>query len=439
VCLTLWLAGCRREGASDIVAPVFQTADQLPADVAWQWSAMQLTLIRNTPGFSPPVASRAIGYGAVTLYEAVAPGLSANKSLAGQLNGLPKLPTPDPKLTYNWIASANAAEAAMMRLMHPKTTIKAKIDSLETLINTKLQTGTNADELARSQTFGRAVAAAIYDWSKTDGGDAGYDRNYPATFVPTDAPGTWRPTENGRTIPMQPYWGKNRTFIAANATLPMPTPYPVSTDVASPYFKQYNDVYQKSISLTQAEKEIAVWWADDPSETFTPPGHSYNLARIVTKATNAPLGKTAEALARTGIAVSDAFVNCWRCKFIYNNERPYTYVRRAIKSSWMPFWPAPPFPGFMSGHATQAAATASVLTAVLGDIAFTDDSHAGRARDAVRNVEFKARSYRSFWEMAEETAYSRFLGGIHTRQDNEAGTAHGKLIGNNINALAWKK
>jgi hypothetical protein len=239
---------------------------------------------------------------------------------------------------------------------------------------------------------------------------------------------------------MQPYWGKNRTFLATNATVPMPAPYPVSTAVTSPYFKQYDEVYRKNIKLTQTEKEIAVWWADDPSETFTPPGHSYNIARIVTKAANAPLGKTVEALARTGIAVSDAFVCCWKCKYTFNNERPYTYVRRAISPTWVPFWPAPPFPGFASGHSTQAAATAGVLAALLGDnVTFTDDSHTGRVRDAARNVDFKARTFKSFTEMAQETAYSRFLGGIHTQQDNDAGAEQGKIIGNNINALRWKK
>ena len=95
---------------------------------------------------------------------------------------------------------------------------------------------------------------------------------------------------------------------------------------------------------------------------------------------------------------------------------------------------------FISGHATQAAATAIVLTDIYGEpFAFTDDTHATRERDTAQKVDFKARSFKSFWETAEESAYSRFLGGIHTRQDNTQGLAVGRQVGYNINKLGWRK
>ena len=40
--------------------------------------------------------------------------------------------------------------------------------------------------------------------------------------------------------------------------------------------------------------------------------------------------------------------------------------------------------------------------------------------------------------MANETADSRFYGGIHTHLDNNAGLEKGKEIGENINHLNWK-
>jgi hypothetical protein len=40
-------------------------------------------------------------------------------------------------------------------------------------------------------------------------------------------------------------------------------------------------------------------------------------------------------------------------------------------------------------------------------------------------------------ETAEECAYSRLLGGIHTRQDNEKGAEQGTVIGENVVALQW--
>jgi hypothetical protein len=220
----------------------------------------------------------------------------------------------------------------------------------------------------------------------------------------------------------------------------LPKPIAFSDNITSQYFAQYLEVYTKNKTLTQEEKEIAVWWADDPSETFTPPGHSYNLATIAIKTAKTDLGKAAETYARVGMGVSDAFINCWKCKFTYNNERPYTFVRRSIDTEWVPFWPAPPFPGFVSGHATQSATTAIILTDMYGSaFKFIDNSHVGRKNVAKPDVALKARSFSSFWETAEESALSRFYGGIHTRQDNDLGLQEGRKLGRNINELNWKK
>ena len=434
------LQACRPGEITTPVAPQVNNATTYSNQVPLGWSDMHLKLIRNSPGFTPPVASRTFGYAGVAMYEAVVAGMPANQSLTRQLQGLTNLPVTEANKTYNWALSANAAQAEVLRGLFANTNAayKKKIDSLETLYADQFKS-TDADQNTRSSAYGKAVGAAIFEWSKTDGGHEGYTRNFPADYVVSTDAGGWQPTENGRKIPMQPYWGKNRTFIGSTQALPIPTPLPVSTQTTSTYFAQYLEVYAKNITLTQEEKEISVWWADDPSETFTPPGHSYNLARIAIQADKANLAKAAETFARVGIAVSDAFVACWKCKFTYNNERPYTFVRRTIDPNWVPFWPAPPFPGFASGHSTQSAAAAVVLTDLYGSaFAFTDDSHVGRVRDAKRNTDFKARAYKSFWEAAEESGWSRILGGIHTRQDNEVGLKEGRLIGQNINALRWK-
>ncbi len=436
------LQACRMQPSDDVQPTVNgKSADQYSNDVATHWAALQLKITKTTAGFTPPVASRAYGYAGVTMYESVVPGIPTRKSLVGQLQGLTTLPQVESGKTYNWALSANASQAAILRSLYPTTSAanKATIDSLETAIQTSFK---DADETInqRSTEFGKKIADALFEWSKTDGGDAGYTRNFPASYIVPTGAGLWQPTENGQKIPMQPYWGKVRTFLKANSDLPMPKPLPHSTDIKSATFAQYLDVYAKSKNLTLTEKEIAVWWADNPVETFTPPGHSYSIARIAVLTAKADLAKAAETFARTGISVADAFILCWRCKFEYNNIRPYTYVRLAVDPAWVPFWPAPPFPGFPSGHATQSSSAATVLTAIYGEnFAFTDDSHVGRSKDALRNIEFKARSFTSFTHAAQESADSRFYGNIHTHQDNETGLTEGKKIGANVNALAWQK
>jgi hypothetical protein len=192
--------------------------------------------------------------------------------------------------------------------------------------------------------------------------------------------------------------------------------------------------------LTQAEKELALWWSDDPSQTFTPPGHSYSLALIAVRTAKPNLIKASQSFAMVGMAIADAFTNCWKAKYTYFAERPSSFIQANIDQSWVSFWPEPPFPAFYSGHSVQGAACATVLTNLYGnEFKFIDNSHEGRKLDPLTLVSFKNRSFNSFWEAAEESAYSRFLGGIHTRSDNDTGLNEGRKIGQNVINLKWKK
>ena len=451
VCFALFLDSCKVK-ETDSISPVqLPTENSYPAnkfssDVASTWAEVQLKLTKTTAGYTPPVAARAYAYGGLTMYESVVGGLPNNQSLAGQLASLTTLPKVETGKEYNWALSANAAEANILRDLYaevsrPQAVInKIIIDSVEVVLKNINKVGVAQDIIDRSEKYGQSIADAIFEWSKTDGGHEGYKRNFPATYIVPVYDGAWQATENGQKTPMQPTWGTNRTFIVANQDMPVPNPITYSSALDSPYFGQYFAVYTKNKSLTQEEKEISVWWADNPGETFTPPGHSYNIANIAVKQTKSGLGKAAEAFARTGITVNEAFINCWKCKFKFNNERPYTMVRRTIDPNWKPFWSAPPFPGFPSGHATQSAAVADVLTNFFGEnFAFVDNSHVGRIKDASTGVEFKVRSFKSFNQFATESADSRFYGGIHTRQDNETGLAEGRKLAKNIMALKFKK
>jgi hypothetical protein len=51
------------------------SASAYTAEVPLQWFDLALELVRTTPGFSPPVASRTFGYAGVALYEALIPGM----------------------------------------------------------------------------------------------------------------------------------------------------------------------------------------------------------------------------------------------------------------------------------------------------------------------------------------------------------------------------
>ena len=416
-------------------------------EVAIKWADLTLNTIRKSVGKSPTYSSRSLGYMGLTMYESVVHADSTARSMTGQLNGLNNLPLPLPNMEYNWLIAMNAAQQTMLKYLYPNVSNLpeeefVKIDALHNTVLAQKGNGFSQAVIDRSVKFGQDVANAIYTWSKTDGGDSGYKRNFDPSYQFPRGVGYWKPPTAGQVVsawPLHPHWGKNRTFVTANSTIPVPSPVPFSTDPTSEHFKLYKAVYEKNKILTQEEKEIAAWWADDPTETFSPPGHSYNLATITIKKSQAKLVKAAETYARVGMATADAFINCWKAKVMYFNERPSTYVRVYIDPTWIQYWPEPPFPAFPSGHSTQSAAAAIVLTGIYGDnFSFTDDSHRGAKRFSA-DLKFHDRHYSSFWASAEESAYSRFLGGIHTQQDNMTGLDQGKKIGLNINQLAWKK
>jgi len=412
-----------------------------------KWAEMSLRITKETPANSPTYASRCFGYIGLTKYESVVNGFSEYNSLVGQLDGLDDLAKPEKDKPYNWQVSFNAAQARIIKRVYNQTddVNKKSIDSLEFDVLTNISARVHDDDetINRSIQYGQQIADEIFEWSKTDGGHRAYLKNFEKTLHHPTAAGSWKPPLYAQSFshhPLHPTWGDNRCFVKLNQELPIPEMITFNSNPSSAYFQEFVQVYEKDKQLTQSEKEAAIWWGDDPDESFTPPGHSYYITNIAVKSKKSNLIEAASAFARVGIAVSDAFVKCWKWKYHYFSERPNTFIPRYIDEEWESFWPDPPFPCFPSGHAIQASSAASVLSNYFGnEFTFIDSAHVGRERDDLRDVDFKARQFHSFWEVAEETANSRFYGGIHTPQDNIVGLAEGKKIAANVNNLNWKK
>jgi hypothetical protein len=408
--------------------------EQSPAGYPAAWFDLQLTLVRETPGFSPPVASRAFAYTGVTLYEAIAPGMPDYRSLAGQLNELTELPQPVTRIDYHWPAVANSALATITRHLFPTASDdnKAAIDALYNQFADQFAAEVDADVFEHSVTQGRVVADAIYIWSLTDGGHEGYTRNFPADFVPPVGDGFWLPTPrlNGDPQPaLQPYWGNNRPFVLNFDVACMAPPHPdYSEDSSSVFYTEVLEVYETTQNLTSEQIDIAVFWADDPGLTATPPGHSISILSQLLRQEEASLAFAAEAYARMGIAVADSFIGCWQAKYIYNLLRPVTYIQQMMDADWMPIVDTPPFPEYPSGHSVQIGAAAVVFSGLFGDdYRFTDHTH--------ERLGMAPRTFASFTEMAEEAAISRLYGGIHYRFAIELGLEQGHCIGEQVNAL----
>lgn len=427
------LIGCRSLNRST------PTAD-FSADLANDWFTLQLQLIKETSGFTPPVASRALGYSGLTLYEAVVNGMPEHNSLVGQLNELSELPQPQAGQSYHWPSAANAALATISRALFPTASAEnlTTIDALEALYAAQFATQVDAAIIERSAAFGTTLAQAVYQYSLTDGGHEGYLHNFPADYVPPVGDGMWEATPPAFQSALQPYWGDNRAFVLESGAQCVPdAPTAFSTEPDSAFYGEAMEVYTAVQDLTLEEEAIALFWADDPGATFTPPGHSVSIANQILRQQSASLDFAAETYARLGIAVADAFIGCWYGKYEYDLIRPITYIQAHIDENWNtpnitdPVI-TPPFPEYPSGHSTQSGAMTAVLTAIFGDnFAFTDETHtaAGMA----------ARSFASFDEAADEAAISRLYGGIHFRPAIELGVEQGKCIGAQVNALAWRQ
>ncbi len=406
------------------------------ARVATRWFALAERLVQTSPGFSPPVASRALGYLGVTLYEAVRPGMTGYRSLAGQLNELTTLPQPAAGRTYHWPTVANSALASMSRHMFGPAAGEnpSRIEALEATFANRFKTELAPAVFGRSVIQGQRIAEAVYAWSLTDGGHEGYARNK-VVYEPAKAPGSWVGTPPDFASALQPGWGENRPFTSGSEC-PVTPPLAYSEDPTSAFYAEALEVYKTVATLSPEGHIIARYWADNPTETSTPPGHwTAILTRFLTEG-GYSLERAAEAYAKLELALADSFIVCWRDKYQYNVMRPVSYIQKVIDASWNTSAitdpvVTPPFPEYPSGHSVQSAAAAAVLTAEFGVVPFTDHAH-----DALG---FAPRTFPSFWAAAEEAALSRLYGGIHYRAAITEGLEQGRCIGKRIGALRFER
>lgn len=426
---------CTREDDTE-PASLSPQARTYKAEVALKWNDLQLSLIKSTTGFKPPVASRALAYSNLALYEAVIPGMPGKRSIQEVLGYGYVLPSVDKSRRYNWALAANRSMYLSLRNLYANTstTNLLLLDSLYDALKNSLSAGMSDADILATESYATQVADAIFNWSKTDNGHQAYNALFPSTYTVPSGPGLWVPTPPAYLpIPLLPYWGNNRLFVAANGTTACqpPAPIPYSTDTISAFYQEANTVYQTALGLTNAQKDIANFWADGEN-TYTPPGHLMNIAGILLREDDANLEKAAEVYVRMGLCVADAFIACWKAKYTYNVERPVSFIRQHIDAGWSPFITTPPFPEYTSGHSSVSGASAEVLSKMFGDNrSFTDNTNTW--------LGMSPRSFNNFREAAQEAALSRLYGGIHYPNGNAQGIACGKKIGQNVAALNLDK
>lgn len=407
-----------------------------PETVLGVWYQLSLDLVRHTPTYTPPVASRFFAYVGVAAYEATASGRDDLVSMAGQLNELRATPA-RAQGQYDEALVLQETMAGVVGDLFSNTgpTGQRALGAVRDKLGAQLRDGLAPDVIARSEDYGHELARFILAWAATDGGavidNMGFPREYPVATKPEN----WVPTSKIvlQQAPLLPLWGQNRPFaMPAGAVCNLAQPVPYSEDPGSDFYAQAIEVYETVNTLSDDQKAIARFWSDDAMLSVTPPGHWISIAMQSLDHDQADIARRVEVLAKLGVAVADGFIGCWNAKYEYDLLRPITYIRKLIDPKWEPLLLTPPFPEYPSGHSTQSGAAAAVLSALFGE-AYSFEDHTGE------NDGQKPRQFTSFWQAAQEAGISRLYGGIHFRPAVELGLDQGRCIGAYAAALKTRK
>jgi hypothetical protein len=438
-----------------------------------EWMQMLYGVVRAERA-SPPVGSRIFAYGAIALYSGFSQTDSTVPQIVGRFNQLDSLPRAQAGKKYDPELVAISSERVVLDSLLDESlpTIRAAVahlaDSVEAARAKQVASAIETD----SKALGRATGLAIVAWAHGDGFDSTRGRQYvapvgeglwvnddPATvyatqsisgasqlIVPSNPANQMRSgATDARTLILdrpkptsikklpaannagvtEPYWGYNRPFALKgwnDCSAPAPPAY--SRTPGTPLYEEARQVMEIRKTLTPDQKEIALYWADNPGETATPAGHWLSIGSQMIEQRNLSAPQAAWMMVVTSTALADAFISAWAYKFRLNLIRPRTFIRQTMDSTWEPAIPTPPFPEYLSGHSTLSGAAAGALTTLLGVVSFTDSTNV--------SLGHPARRFESFSAAAVEAGQSRIYGGIHYPSANLEGRKLGECIAGGI-------
>ena len=412
------LVSCKKDEAP----PKPNSPSAYPSEVIDKWMTLQVRLMRNSTGIPNQALSRHFAYSGIAALQSLAPGLHGHNDWTNEWNGLTGLPDRNLYERYYFPSNVNAALAAMNRSLFPNANAadKAAIDSLEKAFNEDFLATTDQGLIAKSANYGKLVAEAVYNWAETDG-----YKNANNPYTPPTGPGLWVPTPPAFAPAATPYWGNNRPVLARSIENTMPAAPPTySVESGSTFHDMVKEVYDASLTLTDDQKAMAIFWRDVPG--VSSPGHWLSILQQAMRKKYTSLDKAATAYALTGAAINDALIACWKAKYKYNLVRPITFIRGVMGySNWNTQIGTPSHPEYPSAHSALSAAGGEVLQKLFGNVGtFTDNTY--------NYMGLAPRTYNSFSAIANEAGQSRLYAGIHYQLSIDAGLAQGRKVTSNI-------
>jgi hypothetical protein len=401
----------RRFAAWAVVLLACHQPPQATADVVTPWIRL-VTASSLREGLEAPVASRLQAYGATTLYEAYATdSRSGLRSLAGQLNGLWHVPTTSGGTIDAATIAAEATRIVLDSMFSGASALtKSLLDSLSRQqIAARRAAGVDGKTSDRSLEHGRHLARDILTWAAADGFFA--TRNRP--WRPTVGGGTWTPPRATgpnivlagapamdkntagvtRSTPraLEPHWGRLRNFTLRYGDECEP---PRAPDFAT----MSRELRDSAASITADKRSIAAFWADSTSAAAIV--RWTNVADTMVVRRSGSAATAAETYALATIAMADGYIAAWKEKYRALVARPAAAT-------------APESPEYPSESAVVSAATAAVLTHVLGDS--TPFTHRGRV-------------FRNFLHARDEAAIAAVYAGTQFVPSVVNGVAQGHCV-----------
>jgi len=404
------------------------------SDAITRWNDVLLEVVRQVGGPPGPIARAGAMMHAAT-YDAVnsiAP--STHKPYAVSVPAVP---------TASLDAAVAYAAHDILAAVFPATTVP---------LGARLSAAVNVlpagPDVEAGKVVGKAAAAAMLVRRRGDGADD----NTP--YVHGTQPGDWRPTGSGPAA--NPNWGNVRPFVMPHVQAfrpPRPGGYADKAEMlaSTEYAAQFNEVKKlgrfNSSSRTPEQTEIAFFWANDLDKTFKPPGHLFAITKVVSALKGLDVVQNARLFALVALAMADAVIVAWDAKYDTSLDlwRPESAIAKAdtdgnpatcTDAKWKPLSKdpetgkrfSPPFPAYVSGHATLGGAGMAVLRRFFGtdNVAFTVGTEDPNLPAGV------TRTYNSFTEAARENARSRVYLGVHFQWDGDHGFISGNALGDYV-------
>jgi len=392
----------------------------MAANEVLRWNEIALASIRaeRTP---PPAASRALAITHVAIFDAV--------------NAIDRTFVPyqialvAPPRTSREAAVASAAHRALESLF------PARAAALDEALQASLALVPDGDAETEGVSLGVRAADAILAARADDGWNARVVHEL------TPLPGHWQPTPPANAAPLAAQWANLRPFAMSSPS--QFTPNNVPSLRSAKYTAEFREVKSlgaiDSTTRTADQTAIARFWSNGAG-TATPPGHLNTLAAIAAARRHLGISTSARLFAMLNVAMADAAIMAWNAKYATDFWRPVTAIRAAdtdgnprtvAEASWTPLLVTPPFPAYVSGHASFSGAAAAVLRAFFRSDRF-------RFTLPSEDPSIAPRAFTSFFQAARESADSRLYGGIHWRSDNEDGLAAGRRIGTFVFATLFR-